>query len=153
MGCRWISAPLWTSMDCRSCNMCCRRIFTLVAVAPSPLLHCSGCLQSYFSHTFSLLQELLCRFFPPFLNHRAATSIPDEPGLEPHIGSFWHLLIEATPVPIHHQNLVLQAQYSGKSLLWKKFDPECLTLHPNYAVTMDELVLCHSTTSGNLSCA
>ena len=54
-GCRWISAPLWTSMGCRG-------------TAYLPLPHRPLCLQSCCSHIFSLLSACSCccaaNFFP-----------------------------------------------------------------------------------------
>jgi len=71
-GCRWISAPLWTSMGCRrtACltmvfSMGCKRIS-----APAPLTPPSSLTlvfaELFFSHILTLLSN--CWLFFPFLN-------------------------------------------------------------------------------------
>lgn len=70
MGCRWVSAPPWTSMGGKwtaclimGCSMSCREISALTLVASLPKLPWPWCWQNYFSQILSLLSRFL-----PFLN-------------------------------------------------------------------------------------
>ncbi|KAM9591150.1 uncharacterized protein ACIBXB_006064 isoform 2-T2 [Morphnus guianensis] len=126
-GCRWRSAPPWTSLDCRgtACltmvfTMGCRGISALVPGAPPPppssltlvsaglfLLHvltplsgCRFCLSQLF---FFLLEYVITEALPLSLIGSAlasgrSVSEPAGIGSVGHRGSFQQLLTEATPV-------------------------------------------------------
>jgi len=127
LGYRWMSAPLWTSMDCRR-TACLTMVFitsqkgTLSAPAsqgsppPSFFTDLGVCRDvpftlSHFSLFtaispqvfFHLLKHVMTEVLPPLLIGLAlasggSTLVPAGTGFSRHRGSFWQLLTEATPI-------------------------------------------------------
>jgi len=126
MGCKWISAPLWTSIDCRrtACltmvfSTGCRGISAPAPGAPPPPPSALTLVSAEWFHILLLFSPLLLPhslvLFPTLLNYVIPEALPAslmgsalassgsvlEPadtGFVGHRGSFWQLLTEATPV-------------------------------------------------------
>jgi len=126
MGCRWISASLWTFMDCcgtacltRVFSMSCRGISALVPGAPPPPPSLTWvCAELFLSHHllslaenaviegffFSLLKYVVTELLPPSLMGSALASSRSiflelaGTGFIRHGENFWQLLTEATPI-------------------------------------------------------
>ena len=145
-GCRWRSAPPWTTMGCRGtacltmvCSTGCRGKSLLWCLEHLlPLLQWPWCLQGCLPHIFFILSPAtvpILQFFS-FLNYVIPEALPSLTGSalassrsvsEPagvgsigHGGSFWQLLTEAAPVVPHSQNLPTQTQYTS---IMKAEDP------------------------------
>jgi len=145
-GCRWISAPLWASMDCRGTTCltmvfitsCKGRLSAPVSQEPPPppssLTLVSA--ELFFSHhltplsrlpfyrsIFPLLKYVITAAQPPSLIGLALAS--DGSILEPagtdfirHRGSFSQLLTEATPIAPHYQNFATQTHNTGENCFY-----------------------------------
>ena len=133
LGCRWRSAPLWTSMGCRG-TACLTMVFSsgcrgTSAPAPGAPPHLPSALTLvpaglFLSH---ILTPLSGCFLPPLLNSAILEALPPllmalasgrsilEPagiGSAGHRGRFQQLLTEATSVAPCYQNLAMQTQYT-----------------------------------------
>ena len=120
MGCRWVSAPPWTSMDCRGTTCLtmvfttgCRGISALVPGAPPPpsslTLVSAGLFHTHIfsviasaQHFLALLKYVITEVLPALLMGSALTSSRSVlklagTGCAQHGGNSWCLLTEATP--------------------------------------------------------
>lgn len=88
MGCRWLCAPLWSSVSCRD-TICFTVVFSTgipapVPGTPPPLLHWARCLQGGLSPLARLpppdpSSQLLCGVFYPYY-HGGAMSTTEKKG-------------------------------------------------------------------------